>query len=467
MRWGNRGARFFVAWIVAILGIGYQAASAEDPRAEGSKVELPEGVPLLPESSKGSPIVVSATNLNAWKALVVPELLSAVKNGDLSISARRELGYFWRIDDEWEGASYRNAAANKLALVSGSTTLRADIGVNGGYPFGAEPEMLKESDPSLLGARIVWNAQSVWWGQGSVESDFDLTWIKEGRPTRILRGQIVRAYPATLGIEGGSQLFRELLTLTTPEPLKRLAWLTFRFRGGDEDVVWFYSPALQKARQLTGSNRSDVLARGATAVDDLLVWSGKAELIEAVADRSAVGFAPFADTELGQLAPHGEGCFGVTQRELGEEGSPSKVSPALAGGPEVLGDAVFVPRRLWRVELTSSDPYSHYGRQVLYVDKVSMLPVYKFVYDRSGHLWKTVIGVFGLGVTADRKVKRPYASAQVVIDHLRNEINTIDYNRFVMCRTPHEGLLPANFDPRKLWPQPTPAPEKPKSKKKG
>lgn len=462
-----RGAS--IALRILLVGIGTFALSLSpvcaQEKAPVDELVLPEGVPPLPDVAKGPPVLINSANVQSWKSLLVPELLSSVKSGVVSPAARAKLGYFWRFDDEWEGQSYKNFSTNRLALVGGSTVLRADVALNRGFPFGAEAEVLTESTPELLGARVLWNAQSVWWGQGSLDAEFDLSWLKEGRPVRALRGEFIRAYPALLGMEGSAQIFRERLTLIAPEVIKGLAWLTYRFRGGDEDVVWFYSPAIRKARQLTGSNRSDVIARGVTAMDDLFVWSGKAELVDATADRSVVALAPFAGTALGQLSPAGEQCFEANFGGGAEEGTMAQISSVLDEANTVLSNAVFVPRRMWRVELTSGDPYSLYGRQVLYVDKASMLPIYKFVYDRSAHLWKTVVGVFGLGTTADRKTKRPYAAGHIVIDHLKEETNVIRFSRFTSCRRPTAQFAPANFDPRKLWPQPTPVPESPKKKK--
>ncbi len=469
-----RGRLRYGSLMVVLLAIGFvagtlvvsadpvfsQEKSLPEEKSSADELALPEGIPPLPDVAKGAPVLINSANVNTWKALVVPELLESVKSGAVTLAARSKLGYFWRIDDEWESQSYKNFSANRLALVGGSTMLRAEIALNSAYPFGGEAEILTESTPDLLGARVLWNAQSVWWGQGSLDTEFDLTWLKDGRPVRALNGEFIRAYPALLGMEGGAQVFRERLTVNGPEVIRDLGWLTYRFRGGDEDVVWFYSPALRKARQLTGSNRSDAIARGVTAMDDLLVWSGKAEAVDATADRSAVGLTPFASTAFGQLSPAGEACFEVNLGTGGDEGTMAQISAALDDASSVIGNAVFVPRRLWRVELTSGDPYSLYGRQVLYVDKGSMLPIYKFVYDRSGHLWKTVIGIFGLGTTADRKTKRPYAAGQLVIDHRKDETNVLRFSRFASCRRPTAQFAPANFDPRKLWPQPTPVPEK-------
>jgi len=449
----------------AVVCLDIAGAWAEDlPSTDPAETEiLPNDVPPLPDGASGSPVTINSANVAAWKSLLVPELMATVRAGELALVARKELGYRWRIDDAWEAQSRRNGAEHTLALVDGSTALRADVPVNYGYPFGSESEVLTKSSPGIVGARVAWNAHGAWWGFGSLAGDFETTWLKKGRPIRIVRGRFLRAYPASLGAEPSAQIFREKIGFHSPEAIAGLTWLTYRFLGSDEDVVWFYSPALGKARQLTGSNRADALARGAVSADDLFVWSGKVELVDAVADRSVVGLTPFPGLELGGIgAGQSAGCFLPGHGSGGEDRGASALSSTVVDPAAILGGATFVPRRLWRVELTSNDPYSLYGRQVLYVDKASMLPVYKFVYNRSGQLWKTVIGSFGLATAADRLVRIPFPHSQVVIDHVREETNVINFADFEVCRKPTTQTASAMFDPRKLWPPPTaiPAPRK-------
>lgn len=447
----------FVIWVWSWSSLSAPRAHADNPPT-GSAAEteiLPEGVPPLPSGTSVSPVVINSATVGAWKAVLVPELVPSIRAGELALVARRELGYRWRIDDAWEAQSRRNGAEHVRGLAEGSTLLRAEVPVNYGYPFGGEAEVLTGSSPGLLGARLVWNMHGAWWGLGSLASEFETTWLKKGRPTRVVRGRFLRVYPGALGADKSAQIFREKITFVGPTALAGLTWLTYRFFGMDEDVVWFYSAALDKARQLTGSNRSDALARGALSADDLLVWSGKAELVDALAERSAVALVPFPGVGLGQIGSgRSAGCVTAAHGEVLEEsGTSANVEPA-----QLFDRATFVPRRLWRVELTSNDPYSLYGRQIVYVDKASMLPVYKFVYDRSGYLWKTVIGTFGLASTADRSLKMPFVDSQVVIDHLREETNVVRFSGFEVCRQPTAETVPAAFDPRKLWPPPTPTP---------
>lgn len=445
----------------AVVCFNSAGAWAENPPPleTAEKEIVPAGVPSLPDSASGAAITINSANVAAWKSILVPELVSTVRAGELALVARKELGYRWRIDDAWEAQSRRNGADRTLALVDGSTALRADVAINYGYPFGGESEVLVKSSPGIVGARVAWNAHGAWWGFGSLAGDFETTWLKKGRPVRVVRGRFLRAYPASLGAEPSAQIFREKIVFESPAALAGLTWLTYRFLGSDEDMVWFYSPALGKARQLTGSNRADALARGTVSADDLLVWSGKVELVDAIAEQSFVGLVPFPGPELGRVeSGRTQGCFLPSHGGSAEERGASALDSAAVDPAAILSGATFVPRRLWRVELTSNDPYSLYGRQVLYVDKASMLPAYKFVYNRSGQLWKTVVGTFGLATAADRLVKVPFLHSQIVIDHIREETNVINMTTFEVCREPSAETAAAMFEPRKLWPSPTATP---------
>jgi hypothetical protein len=54
---------------------------------------------------------------------------------------------------------------------------------------------------------------------------------------------------------------------------------------------------------------------------------------------------------------------------------------------------VMVLRDVWRIEVSSRDPFTNDIRQVMYVDKDSHLPVYKVVWDQAGRVIKVVGGL--------------------------------------------------------------------------
>ena len=92
----------------------------------------------------------------------------------------------------------------------------------------------------------------------------------------------------------------------------------------------------------------------------------------------------------------------------------SRQMPQLA--PWVPTSAVFVPRRVWILELNPRDPYSATGREILMVDQQTLLPVYKLVYDRIGEYRKTVIGAWGRMRSKDNKLQSPFCAFVLAVD---------------------------------------------------
>lgn len=424
-------------------------ATAEAPPKDISIVPLPDGVPELPQPEQ-TPIAISRTNSSDFRALFPTELAPLFRTGGVVIGAVQALKFIWRLDDTWEGLSRQAAQSNATLISQGE--LKPDLKLQSSFAFGSAFDIVpRESEPEA-GAKILWNSQSAFWGQKAIEAPFELYWFKEAQIQRIVRGILLRAYPLLLGGTTAAptqQLFREKIVLRSPEALSGLTVLTFRFLGMEEDVLWMYSPAIKLARQLTGSNRSDALFRSSISPDDFFVWSGKPELVEAKLDSTKIVFGAFANTDIAPLSIEENGCATVGQAndDPRTRSSLTNLSTAL------LSSSVFVPRRTWRVELYGKDPYSLYGRQVVYVDHESMLPLYKFVYDRSGHLWKSIIGVYGLAASHDRSIRRVYQSLMYIYDHRDNSVQILRFPRYTTCTTETEMLRSAQFDPHRLWPR--------------
>ena len=54
----------------------------------------------------------------------------------------------------------------------------------------------------------------------------------------------------------------------------------------------------------------------------------------------------------------------------------------------------FEKRELLIIELNPHEPYYEYGKQILFIDTVSGVPVYKISYSKTGQYQKTVIGAW-------------------------------------------------------------------------
>jgi len=445
--------------LMLLLGAGVLSpVLAQD--AEPKDYSIAEATALnLPNVSQDgfSGLLINDQNVVQYKTIIVPELYRLVRAGQLQLNAAGSLHYVWRLDDEW----VRNSLQPEKELFAANSLARPQIAARRGYVYGVKAQIAEESDASRAAQKILWNVVSTLWGQKILDIDFSLSWLRDNQAAEKLSGGLRRVYTASLGsLDKTGQVFREIVRFKGPAAIAGLAFLTFRFFGEDEDVVWLYSPAIKKSRELTGSNRSDSILRSALSLDDFFTWSGKPEAVQPVLERSVIALVAFGSLEISQavIAADNPVCLDVKGQfksaaqsaafGTSRWGVVGKDDPSL----QILFPAgtIFVPRELWQLELTSQDPFSLYGRQILYVDSEMMLPVYKVVFNRAGNLWKIVISSFGLAVTADNLRKAPFPLFTLVVDVLTRESLLLDYSRVRYCSALHETIKLSDFDPRRL-----------------
>lgn len=267
-------------------------------------------------------------------------------------------------------------------------------------PLGNVPDTTK-LDQESLGAGILWKINSVWW-QAPYSESIVLAEVKRG--SDVIRNYYFthrRVYPVRVDPSHASeQLYRERVTLDFPTSISGFSWLHYRFRGADRDMLWYYSKAINKSRQLTSANTSDRLLSLSLSLDDVYVWSGRPDDYEvAVADSSSKLVPLITDDMLRVSKVEENSCSRLelvsAKQVIGFQGDGV---PDESGWPYIFGTfnkrVGFVKSILTKVVLNHKDPYSLYGREVLYIDANSGLPYYKFVYDRRGRLWKSIIGYY-------------------------------------------------------------------------
>jgi hypothetical protein len=354
------------------------------------------------------PIVIDATSFQQHRSLIVSELQPYVKSGQLAFEY--------------------SASAEKLSAPSKESKI----------------PVLERSSLALSALKVV-------------EGDFDLHVLKEQSVVRDFRGRYVRVYPSKLTPpEKNVQLFRERLTIHEPSSLHGYAAFTFRFSSPEEDFLSLFSPALKKSRQLTGTNRSDGILNTGFALDDLFAWSGKQHLIAVEKEREQEALVPLVVAQKLRHTTNGA----CTEYEQGtpDEGAKGEVPryniysrryPTAA--PWVPTTVTFVKRAVIRLELASKDPYSLYGRQVLYVDKETGLPYYKFVIDKTGRAWKTVIAGYAAlepNASEEKKEDRYLPLFTLVDDGFRGESYVFDMPKVSICSSLPERITGTYFDPR-------------------
>lgn len=376
-------------------------------------LELPD-----PRAAGFSTRFISKANADLYKSSVIPEMYEWLRSGVLEMDAASRLAYQWRYDQK---LSDKLAALgdNKLAKIS-----------------------------------------AVWEGMNSFKLNFNLLSASPGKGGDLaLSGEILRAYTHAIDPKDRTiQIFKELLRFSKPALLSELKILTYRFNGQEEDKFWIRSPAIKLTRELTGSNRSDPLLKSSFSLDDFLVWSGKAENVEAHLDKSVSALVPFAGLKQAELRQSSDGCWIVYGGSFVADSNESQTLwnfgglkyPAAASWLPT--QAVFVPRELERVELISLDPFALYGRQVLYIDKETALPVYKIVFDRAGRHWKTIIGVFGLASDRANTQFIPFNYLLIAIDVIRDTAHVMEYSEISYCPRLGNSIKLEDFDPRALGP---------------
>jgi len=429
-----------------------QSLLAQSP---GASPSAEEKIAALPGPSDGavSGLVINGSNAQNFKSLIPKEFYPLVRAQLIEMDSVKQL----RVDLS-PYAKDLQAESNAQDLLAEDGSLKGGFRPTSKYIF---PDSSTEENTHTRAQKALWNVQARFWSTALTDQDFSLLWLNEQSISQSVTGHHTRLYPAIVNANDKSiQVFRDRIGITSPLALKNFAWLTFRFFGDEEDMFWLASPAINKVRQLTGFNRSDGIIASSISPDDFFGWSGKPESVDVVFDKETIGLVPFPDISDSVLKANGEKCW-LKPDEVTENGSKishwnfenRRFSQAF---PWVPTTSVFVPRKLMRLELIPRDPFSLYGRQILYVDSELFIPYYKFVFDRSGYLWKTVIAAFQ-PATTPKQDKRYLINKYVIVeDRQKKTSNILEYNHQTVC----DGLLPSvhpeDFDPQKLLPMALP-----------
>lgn len=407
--------------------------------AEEGESPLPTGVPPI---SHG--LLVTGSTAQEFKAIIVPELYPYVRSGVFPLELSPRLEYEWMMDDEWRS---KPPYLDGRLLTDGK--VKEDSSLQRGYPFG-DAHTVSEDKGGSFPYKILWTGESYLWAEKYMKSNFSLLSFPNEQEMRVVRGQWQRLYPRALNEKEKSiQLFRERLQVNEPAALSNYSWLTYRFLGVEEDRLWIYSPSLQKLRLVTGSNRSDPYLVSTLTPEDLLTWSSKPELSEVLYKERVVGLVPFPSIHLGELKEEGECTVGRASPEASLPLFNFETRRYGSGAGWVPTSTIFIPRELIRLEIYPRDFYSAYGRQILYVDAESLLPVYKIVFDRGGTPTKLVMTSFGLSASAGDRTRGVVPSFTLTLSLLDKRSDVFIFEGIRYCKELPEGAT-SELDPGKM-----------------
>ena len=377
--------------------------------------------PPLPAASDGinAGVLINSFNAAEYRSLIIPEMYPQIRSRQLESDAVSAL------------------------RVSPQATVEDDS-------LSPETTASKKSAEDILS-----EAYSLYANHKLFSAEVNLIFLKDGRLHRELTGEFIRAYPKLLNPEDKSiQYFRELLRFKNPSFLSGFNLLTFRFHSEEEDMLWMSSPAIKKVIQLTGSNRADPVLGSAVSLDDFFAWSGKPESVEAVLDKEITALVPFSSLYVESLNPDSGDCFIYeTGKSLHNRNKllwnyqTQRFPDAL---PWVPSSAVFVPRKLVRLELIAKDPFSIYGRQILYIDSTTSVVFYKYVYDRSGYRLKSVYH-FPLQLSYKSGAESFIFTDYLVANNDKSgQASIVNFDKIKFCRAFNQEIALKDFDPANL-----------------
>lgn len=428
--------------------------------AWASPVDVPDGVGPLPDLQGGAKTgaLVTKGYIDKYRGLIPPELAELVDRDEFAFEAvsRPKSGDLL--------GEAQSASSSQYSVDDKGTLSPAPVSAIG--LFFSVPESEGEYiDPKSFGWRILWNTTVAQWRLKSFTAATSLVTFGAGtNEGKRVDFAVSRIYPPALGQSPGTlkPMFREKISAVTPQPLLGLTWLTLRFLGASPDYMWAASPINGQVRQITGSNRADSIFTGAFSPDDLFVWSGKVEGVEPSSVKLVKMLIPVVEGASTTQATNNEIC-GTTDFS---KASPIDLNLSTQRFSDLPGwiptNVRMTLRALWRIEMTTRDPFSLDARQTLYVDADTMLPVYKVIWEQDGRMKKFVMGI--LGRVPTREGSGPGWRGQITIVPGASSRSVLTLQRLETCSQLIPGKNIIDFDPSSIGSKPakvkgTPTPE--------
>ena len=411
-----------------------------------SPLAAPEGVGPLPDLQGGAKTgaLVTKGYIDKYRSVIPPELAELVDRNEFAFEAvlRPKSGDL--LGDPQSGSSSQYSVDEKGGI--------SPAPVSAPGLFFTVPESEEEYlEPKTFGWRILWNTTVAQWRLKSLAATTSLVTFAAGsNEGKRVDFAVSRIYPPALGQSPGTlkPMFREKISALNPQPLLGLTWLTLRFLGASPDYMWAASPINGQVRQMTGSNRADPIFTGAFSPDDLFVWSGKVEGVEPSSVKLVKMLIPVVEGAPSTQATNNELC-GTTDFSKGSPIDLNISTRRFADLPGWIPTSVRMTlRSLWRIEMTTRDPFSLDARQTLYVDAETMLPVYRVIWEQDGRMKKFVMGI--LGRVPTREGSGPGWRGQLMIVPGAASRSVLTLQRLESCSQLMSGRNIIDFDPSSI-----------------
>ncbi len=369
-----------------IAVFSFQAAMAYNPNWKAEQDQMFKQMGIKPGD------VIDSKNWEKAKDLIPESILAYLKQGGIDLKIG-EMKYDYGHDEAWEKAGEANRG--KYGLGNRKEIVDRATGKFPTFVYG-RPFPDEDKDDPNLGIKLMHNKSVDRGRAGMMYQDCATVLVGQGGVERALYNQVwyyfYWAHPDGEQQNPNNYKFAEMIKLTEPYDLAGTVVLTLRHLDGSPDLGGSYVPALRRVRRTSGSNRSDPFFGSDIVVDDSGGWGGQDESMTwKVIDEKEVLIPKShwqADSpDLMVKQPNGswKGKSNVGTLKFGcdEKNTEGTVWAPL--------HAVWVPRKVYLIEATPIDPYYNYGKCLYYIDKKTLMPVYKIVKNKAGEYWKTLI----------------------------------------------------------------------------
>lgn len=173
-----------------------------------------------------------------------------------------------------------------------------------------------------------------------------------------------------------------------PQDVEGVSTLTKRYWDwNSQDAIWAYVPSTRRARRVNAASRSDPVAGLDIFADDLNCYAGKIEYYKWKLVGEGQVLAPVLKPTpfpMEPTTPSSRFLVKIPYMKAGYE------VPNAKGVPWWIQENLdFVPRRVWIVEGTSTDPYYNFGKVIMYFDRDIYRIYWKLVHNRAGEYFYT------------------------------------------------------------------------------
>jgi hypothetical protein len=250
-----------------------------------------------------------------------------------------------------------------------------------GYPFPS----IDTKEP-MAACKMAWNFTSANQMSNGYGATFTLNGIEEsGEFRRIKLWLNVKNF---LGRSAGPTPNPENLRDTTlsnvlePQDVDGVGGLTKRINDWfSQDQVWFYVPATRRVRRVNAATRSDPYAGLDIFADDVNCYAGKVEYYKWKLIGEGKVLAPVLSPE-----PFPQRQVSPTRFEVDiPYFKGAYETPGAQGAPWLIVENLsMIPRPVWILEGSSTDPYYNFGKVIMYMDKDMYRIWWKLVHNKAG-----------------------------------------------------------------------------------